>query len=304
MREPFLDRVKDLAEAREKYYGLLGWERPAFPDAELPDPRTYVDNNEEAIIQIAQALNGEKSQIILIYADAGIGKSCFRREMVTELEKDSEIREKFKFIVVDDPGRYTDLQLLRLVGDDLGIDFGSKWNNREAVVSMILQEIYELSATKGMQTLVVVDEAQKLSIPNLDTLKQFSDIEYGGRKACKIILLATNEIFRRLSIPTMEPLVDRILIKYLLKGFDFKETAEFVARWIAFAKGEEYKEISGTTIYPFTPEAIETIHRLSKGHPRTVRKLCALSIDIRIESPGGDLSITPEIVEAAMQRLI
>jgi len=304
MREPFLGRVKDLAAAREKYYGLLGWERPAFPDAELPDPRTYVDNNEDCIIQIAQALNGEKSQIILIYADAGIGKSCFRREMVTELERDPEIREKFKFIVVDDPGRYTDLQLLRLVGDDLEIDFGSKWNNREAVVSVILQEIYEISATKGMQTLVVVDEAQKLSIPNLDTLKQFSDIEYNGRKTCKIILLATNEIFRRLSIPTMEPLVDRILIKYLLKGFDFKETAEFVARWIAFAKGEEHKEISGITIHPFTSEAIETIHRLSKGHPRTVRKLCALSVDIRIESPGGDLSITPEIVEAAMQRLI
>ncbi|MFX1485911.1 MAG: ExeA family protein [Promethearchaeota archaeon] len=304
MREPFVGRVKDLAVARAKYYEILGWERPAFPDVELPDPRTYVDNNEECIIQIAQALNGEKSQIILIYADAGIGKSCFRREMVTELEEDPEISRKFKFIVVDDPGRYTDLQLLRLIGDDLEIDFGSKWNNREAVVSMILQEIYELSATKGLQTLVIVDEAQKLSIPNLDTLKQFSDIEYDGRKACKIILLATHEIFRRLSIPTMEPLVDRILIKYPLVGFDFKETAEFIARWIAFAKGEDYKEISGTAIHPFTPEAVETIHKLSKGHPRTVRKLCALCIDVRIENPGGDLSITPEIVESAMQRLI
>ncbi|MEM2109000.1 MAG: AAA family ATPase [Candidatus Odinarchaeota archaeon] len=302
-RDVFTSRIKNLEEARRKYYELLGWQKNIFQDAELPAGDIYVDNNEDCIIQIAQALNGQKSQIVLIYGDAGIGKSCFRREMEEELRSDPVIGKKYMFIIVDDPGQYTDLQVLRLIGSELNIDFESKWNNREAVASMILKKLLENFIEKRVQTIIVLDEAQKLSLISLDTLKQFSDLEYEGIKICRLILLGTPEIFKKLSSPSMEPFIDRILIKFELKGFNFKETAEYIARWIAYSKGEEFKGVDGTSIYPFTPDAVEKIFQISKGHPRTVRKLCALSIDVRLENPKS-VEIDSPIVEEASKRLI
>jgi general secretion pathway protein A len=301
-RDAFTGKIKDLSEARKKYYELLTWNKDIFQDAELPAGEIYVDNNEECIIQIAQALNGQKSQIILIYGDAGIGKSCFRREMKVELENDPGLGKIYKIIEVDDPGKYTDLQVLRLIGDALEIDFGTKWNNREAVASMILEKLFNDFVARKIQTIIMVDEAQKLSTISLDTLKQFSDLEYKGIKLCRIILLSTNEIFRKLSQPSMEPFIDRILIKFELKGFDFKETAEYIARWVAYAKNEKFRGIDGNSIFPFSPDSIEKIHEHSKGHPRTIRKICALSIDVRIENPGN-IDITPKIVDSAIERL-
>ncbi|MHA1410454.1 MAG: ExeA family protein [Candidatus Odinarchaeia archaeon] len=302
-RDAFTGKIKDLEIARKKYYELLGWQKDVFQDAELPAGEIYVDNNEECIIQIAQALNGQKSQIVLIYGDAGIGKSCFRREMKKEIENDPVLGKKFKIIKVDDPGKYTDLQVLRLIGDSLEIDFGSKWNNREGVVSLILERLYNDFVSKKIQTIILVDEAQKLSTVSLDTLKQFSDLEYQGIKLCRIILLATPDIFRKFTHPSMDPFIDRILIKFELKGFNFKETAEYIARWIAWAKNEPFRGIDGSAIFPFTPDAIEKIHQFSKGHPRTIRKLCALCVDVRIENPGK-IEIDNEIVEKAIERLI
>ncbi len=302
-RDAFTSRIKNLEVARKKYYELLGWGKTIFQDAELPAGEIYVDNNEDCIIQIAHALNGQKSQIILIYGDAGIGKSCFRREMEAELRSDPVIGKRYIFIAVDDPGKYTDLQVLRLIGSELNIDFESKWNNREAVASMILKKLLDNFIEKKVQTIIILDEAQKLSLSSLDTLKQFSDLEYAGIKICRIILLGTPEIFKRLATPIMEPFIDRILIKFELKGFNFKETAEYIARWIAYSKNEEFKGVDGTAIYPFTPDAVEKIFQLSKGHPRTIRKLCALSIDVRLENPKG-VEIDSDIVEEAAKRLI
>lgn len=301
-RDAFTSRIKNLEDARRKYYEILNWKKDIFQDAELPSGDLYVDNNEDCIIQIAQALNGQKSQIILIYGDAGIGKSCFRREMELELRSDSVIGKKYMFIVVDDPGQYTDLQVLRLIGSALQIDFESKWNNREAVASIILKKLLDNFIEKKVQTIIILDEAQKLSTISLDTLKQFSDLEYGGIKICRLILLGTPEIFKRLSTPSMEPFIDRILIKFELKGFNFKETAEYISRWVNYCKNEEFKGIDGTSIYPFTPDAIEKIFQISKGHPRTIRKLCALSVDVRIEKPAS-IDIDPDIVEEAAMRL-
>ena len=68
-----------------------------------------------------------------------------------------------------------------------------------------------------------------------------------------------------------ETLGSRLVAKdRTLERFGFAETEEFIARWLAWAREEEYH--SGYPSNPYTASAIETIVEVSTGTPRATRQ--------------------------------
>jgi hypothetical protein len=70
-----------------------------------------------------------------------------------------------------------------------------------------------------------------------------------------------------------ETLSSRLVAKdRTLERFEFAETEELIARWLAWAREEEYD--GGYPSDPYTASAIDTIVEYSDGTPRNTRQKC------------------------------
>ena len=119
---------------------------------------------------------------------------------------------------------------------------------------------------RGEQGLLVVDEAQGLSIELLELLRLLTNLETQDRKLLQIVLIGQPELRELLARPELEQLSQRVIARVHLGPLDAAETAAYVQHRLAVAG------LQGAQ--PFEPRALALVHRLSGGVPRRINLLC------------------------------
>ncbi|HKM83644.1 MAG TPA: AAA family ATPase [Candidatus Acidoferrum sp.] len=260
------------------FYGLR-----EQPFGVTPDPNyLYLSRTHgEALGALLDGIKADRGFMALI-AEPGMGKTTILYRLLEEL-RDSA-RTVFLFQTQCDSREF-----FRYILSELGIKTA-----RMGLVSMHnkLNEVLFSEMLAGKRFILVVDEAQDLEEPVLETIRLLSDFETPHAKLLGIILSGQPLLAEKLAQPALSQLKQRIAIVRRLQPLSAGETACYIEHRLKVAG------FSGGQL--FEPEALALIAEQSQGIPREINNLCfnALSLGETKRSPTITGDIAQEVIES------
>lgn len=238
----------------KEYYNLA-----TMPFQLTPDRQFFYASREHnrALSHLVYGLAQEEG-FIVITGEIGAGKTMLVERLWTEL----------------DDRKFSTLRILttQLSGDDLlkmiGTGFGLSLNSADK--TYVLRRVEQLFAEKqaaGKRCLLVIDEAQNLTLPALEELRMLSNITVAGRAPFQCVLLGQPQFRQLLADPRLEQLQQRILASYHLGPLRDDDTREYIQHRLKTAGWADDPS--------FDDAAFAAIHRHTGGIPRRINTLCS-----------------------------
>jgi general secretion pathway protein A len=161
--------------------------------------------------------------------------------------------------------RVSPVEFLQTICEELGLEIAA--SDRDSVKQMIdaLNRRLLGAHADGRRIIVLVDEAQNLSIDVLEQVRLLTNLETPTQKLLQIILIGQPELRELLDRTDLRQLAQRITGRYHLKPLSRDETKGYVRHRLRVAGAQE--EI-------FTSRALDEVHRLSSGIPRVINVAC------------------------------
>ncbi len=246
------------------YFTLLGFEKEPFSTS--PDPAFFylTKEHDTALTNILIELHLKRG-LSVIFGDIGTGKTSLSRLLVQELRK----RNTMLFHMILNPVYADEKQFLTSLVRNFSIDV---WSGIDPARSDILElrDAFEKfliqKAVEERQTVtLIIDEAQKLDMAMLETLRVLLNFETNEFKLLQLVLLAQVELYPK--IAHMPNFMDRISFKYTLNPLDARETRELIHFRVKTAGYNSRMEL-------FLDEAVSEIYNYTRGYPRKITKLC------------------------------
>jgi general secretion pathway protein A len=141
----------------------------------------------------------------------------------------------------------------------------------------------------GRSNVLIIDEAQNLSLDVLEQLRLLTNLETAERKLLQIMLIGQPELRDMLAQPALEQLEQRVIARYHLRALSQDETVRYVHHRLAVA-GAVAQGL-------FDERALALIHEVSRGVPRRINLLCDRAL--LGSYAKGKPRIDTEIVERA-----
>lgn len=122
---------------------------------------------------------------------------------------------------------------------------------------------------EGRRAVLIIDEAQNLSIGALEELRMLSNLNLGSKLVLQIILSGQPQLLENLRKPELEQFVQRIGINYHLKELDLADTIDYIRHRLGVAGGrpELFDDLACAAAYVY-----------SGGIPRLINVLCDLAL--------------------------
>jgi general secretion pathway protein A len=158
-----------------------------------------------------------------------------------------------------------------------------------ALMATFAQALRALSNQDGRHLVVMLDEAQQMSVETLDQLRTLTNISDGPESMVTIFLVGQPEL--REKVRGLAQLDQRIFLRFHLNNLDHRNTVSYIQHRLRVA-GLEREDI-------FTTLAHERIYRASQGVPRRINRLCKLAL-VHCFASGSD-EVTREDIEAVLE---
>jgi len=136
----------------------------------------------------------------------------------------------------------------------------------KSLTSSQLNEFLIERLGKNEKTLLIVDEAQTLSIEMLEEIRLLSNLETPRSKLIQIILVGQPELKEMLRRPELRQLRQRIALSHHLRPFDEEESRDYVE--------DRLRRAGHTGGRIFKRGALRALYQISGGTPRLLNVLC------------------------------
>jgi general secretion pathway protein A len=225
------------------------------PFAITPDPRyLYLsERHAEALAHLLYGIN-ESGGFIQLTGEVGTGKTTVVRTLLSRVPHHADVA------VILNP-RVTPVEFLLTICEELGVPIAEA--DRDSVKQMVdaLNRRLLNAHAEGRRIIVLVDEAQNLSIEVLEQVRLLTNLETPTQKLLQIILIGQPELRELLDRNDLRQLAQRITGRYHLNPLSREETKGYVRHRM---------RVAGATEEFFTPGALVELHRLSGGIPRVI----------------------------------
>lgn len=237
----------------ESHFGLK-----EEPFSIAPDPRfMYMsEKHKEALAHLMYGLRRGGGFVVLT-GEIGAGKTtvwrCFLDQLPSRLDVAYVVNPKLGVNA-----------LLTRVCEDLNVELPGG-----AAITDPIDAIHGhllLTQALGRRALIVVDEAQSLSVDVMEQLRLLTNLVTSERKLIQVLLIGQPELRTMIEKPILEPLAQRVVTRFHLPALPPAETERYIAHRMAVAglNGE----------LPFDAAALRLIHKLCGGVPRRINVLC------------------------------
>ena len=122
---------------------------------------------------------------------------------------------------------------------------------------------------QGRHVVIVIDEAQNLSVPILEELRMLTNINSNKFELLQLILVGQPELRDIIRRPELRQFAQRITATFHLDPLDFVNTREYIRHRL--------KHVGGTGD-EITHAALRVIYEHSQGMPRLINKTCDIAL--------------------------
>ena len=225
-----------------------------------PDARFYFNSrtHKKAMAYLGYGL-AQGEGFIVITGDVGAGKSTLVAHLMATID-----RARLNAInIVSTQVEGTDM--LRLAAQGMGLSTDGV--EKAQLLDRVEQHLEE-EARSGKRTLLIVDEAQNLSVSALEELRMLSNYQVGGRALLQIFLLGQPEFRDQLAYAEgLEQLRQRVIATHHLDPMDANEVEPYIVHRLQIVGWDGRPAID--------PEAFAAIYRHTDGVPRRVNQLAS-----------------------------
>jgi general secretion pathway protein A len=237
------------------YHKFYGFKEAPFNMT--PNSRFFFESTKhlEALSTLAYAIESRKG-FVVITGEIGSGKTTVCRTLLNRLDATTQTALITNTYI---GGR----DLLITILEDLEIEYtpGSKAH----LLSQLNQYLIE-QLRNDHNVILIIDEAQNLKPAVLEEVRMLSNLETENEKLIQIIFLGQPELKKKLALPRLEQLRQRIAVYYHLTPLSQEDTIKYIhyRLRIASASGRAY----------FTDGALDMIYQFSQGVPRLINQVC------------------------------
>ena len=235
-----------------EFYGLQ-----ELPFALTPDPRFiyFTPSHTEVMANLHYGIESGKG-LVVVTGEVGTGKTTILRWMMQRLDRTVLVAYIFN-------PRLSVNEFYQHVATLLDVQ---KWETKSDLL-LELGRALGSRHSRGLRTVLIVDEAQGLSPHLLEEIRLLSNFESDTAKQLQIVLTGQPELREVLNIPDLRQLKQRVALRCVIKPLpNVVETERYITSRLLVA-GAERTEI-------FSAAAIDYIFRCSEGIPRNINNLC------------------------------
>jgi general secretion pathway protein A len=237
----------------DQFYGLSG-----RPFQLTPDPQFYFESgtHRKALSYLGYGL-AQGEGFIVITGEVGAGKSTLVGHLMQTIDK---ARLTAAHIVTS---QLSGSDMVQMTAECYGID--TRGLDKAATLKSI-ENFLHAEARAGRRCLLIVDEAQNLSIDALEELRMLSNFQLGSSALLQIFLLGQPE-FRDLvqGAPELEQLRQRIIATHHLESMEPEEVKPYIEHRLSRAGWNGRPQIS--------EDAFDVMYSETGGVPRKLNTL-------------------------------
>ncbi|MCL9775093.1 ExeA family protein [Vibrio methylphosphonaticus] len=255
------------------------------PFSIVPSSRyLFLSQRHREAMQHLQAGLGQGGGFAMLTGEVGTGKTTVAKAMLAALD------DKTASGLILNP-TFSSQDLLEAICDEFAIEYPDN-----ASLKQLSQGIYrylQANEEQGINTLVVIDEAQHLSPDVLEQLRLLTNLETDDRKLLKVLLIGQPELQDKLRTMQLRQLAQRITGRYHLLPLTEGETRQYIEFRLSMAGGE-------TSL--FSKGAASVINRASQGIPRLINLIGDKSLQYAYHS--GQKEVSKSLAQKASEDIL
>lgn len=239
----------------ESFFGLK-----EKPFSLLPDPDfLFMSSKHSLALSILEYSLAGQAGFCAITGDIGSGKTTLIRMLLRRIGRDITLG-----LISNTHSGLTDITAWALAAFGRG---SNAQNDAEIYQELMHFLIEEYGA--GRRCVLIVDEAQNLTVEALEELRLLSNINSDKDLLLQIILVGQPELLTKLKSPELAQFAQRISISYHLTPLSYVETRRYIRHRL---------EVAGAKRPIFSDAAIGAIQYFSGGVPRVVNSICDMAL--------------------------
>jgi len=261
----------------ERYFQLR--ERPF---ALSPDPEYLYPSrvHQEALSYLRYGIEGHAG-FVVITGEIGSGKTTMLQSLLGRLDRNTTVARLVNTML-------DARELLEAIVLDFGMD--PTGMSKPVLLHRLGQFLIQQRQASRL-TLLVIDEAQNLSLQALEEIRMLSNLETEKSKLIQIIMIGQPELRDKLALPQLAQLRQRITVSYHLQPLDAGETHNYINHRLRRAA-------IGAPV-EFSRHVTDVIHGRSRGVPRIINVIsdATLLFAYGVDRRNIDVSIVREALE-------
>ncbi|OEF07569.1 general secretion pathway protein GspA [Vibrio genomosp. F10 str. 9ZD137] len=255
------------------YHDFFSFSQPPF--SIVPNSRyLFLSQRHKEAIQHLEAGLGEGGGFAMLTGEVGTGKTTVAKVMLANLG----IETKAGLIL--NP-TFSDVELLEAICDEFSVPYPNA-----ASLKQLSQAIYQFllaNHAQGIQTLLVIDEAQHLAADVLEQLRLLTNLETDSHKLLKVLLIGQPELQEKLKVPQLRQLAQRITGRYHLLPLTVKEGVKYIQFRLETAGGD-------SSLFP--TNGMKYISVQTQGIPRLINLVCDAALKSAYQSGIKQLNLS------------
>lgn len=234
--------------------------------------------HQELLARLRHAI--DTSSLAVITGHVGSGKSTAIRSIIHSLET-----SRYRYIyLASSQLSPTEFYKSLLHHVHIQPSRGSCENKR-----MVTQAMLEMHQ-KGIKPIVLIDEAQELTIAMLSELKFVLNYQADTFSPLTVILCGQLRLAETLRLQVLECIRQRINVHYRLPCLGEDEISGYILHHL---------KVAGLERQIFTDDAIRLIYQYSKGIPRRINNICRYAIVAAVVADSA--TVDAEAVQKGME---
>ena len=150
----------------------------------------------------------------------------------------------------------------------------------------ILQGFLISEYAKNRRSILVIDEAQNLSVEGLEELRMLTNINANKDELLQLVLVGQPELRDKINRPELRQFAQRVVANFHLPGMDKATVGAYISHRLKIAGGRGNE---------FTKQACERVWEVSRGIPRLVNQICDFAMVYA--ATGGEELVLSSIVD-------